>query len=82
MAQEPSQARKVRKLHASRDGWKERAAEKQQAIRRLRVAVRDLTSSRDHWKSRVEELEQEVQALQQANAAGSAASPSWLFFGG
>ena len=83
MEKESSRSRKVRKLRASRDGWKERAAEKQQKIRQLRVTVRDLTASRDHWKSRIEELEQEAHALQKANAASSsAASPTWLFLGG
>jgi predicted nucleic acid-binding Zn-ribbon protein len=82
MANEPFGARKVRKLRASRDGWKERAAEKQQAIKRLRVTVRDLTNSREQWKSRVKELEQHVQALEQANALSPSACSSWLFLGG
>jgi len=82
MANKPSTARKVRKLLASRDGWKERAAEKQQEIKRLRVTVRDLLASRDHWKSRAQELDQQVQALQQANVLRPSDCPPWLFFGG
>ena|SRR6266498_2011634 len=77
-----SGARKARKLRASRDGWKERAAEKQQEIKRLRGTVRDLTNSREQWKDRTKELEEHVQALQQANAASPAPGPTWLFFGG
>lgn len=82
MANELSGARKVRKLRASRDGWKERAAEKQQEIKRLRVTVRDLTNSREQWKSRVKELEQQVQAVEQAHAPSPWGCPRWLFFGG
>jgi predicted nucleic acid-binding Zn-ribbon protein len=82
MGKEPSGARKAGKLRASRDGWKERASEKQQEIKRLRVTVRDLTSSREHWKSRTKELEQQVQALQQANLSSLCDGPSWLLFGG
>jgi predicted nucleic acid-binding Zn-ribbon protein len=82
MTQEFSGARKLRKLRASRDGWKERSAEKQQEIKRLRVTVRDLLTSRDHWKSRVQELEQQVHALQQANASRPDVLPAGGFFGG
>jgi len=79
---EPSGARKVRKMRTSRDGWKERAAKKQQQIKQLRGRVRDLTASRDHWQTRVEELEQQVEALQQANASTSSVFPALFFFGG
>jgi predicted nucleic acid-binding Zn-ribbon protein len=82
MGKEASGARKARKLRASRDGWKERAAEKQQEIKRLRGTVRDLTNSRKQWKARAKELEEQVQALQQANATSPASGPTWLFFGG
>jgi polyhydroxyalkanoate synthesis regulator phasin len=82
MAKEPSKARKVRKMRTSRDGWKERAAKKQQEIKQLRGTIRDLTVSRDHWKTRVNELEQQVQDLQQANATASCVLPACLFFGG
>ena len=75
-------ARKARKLRASRDGWKERAAEKQQEIKRLRVTVRDLLASRERWQSRVHDLLLQVQALQEAQASSSAASLTWIFFGG
>ena len=79
MAKGPSGARKVRKIRTSRDGWKERAAKKQQELKRLRGTVRDLTASRDRWKHRVNELEQQVDALQQGAASSSCAI---FFFGG
>ena len=73
-------ARKIRKLRASRDLWKQRSAEKQQEIRQLRVTVRDLSSSRENWKTRVKELEQQLQAAHEAHAA--VGPGSWIFFGG
>jgi chromosome segregation ATPase len=79
MPNEPTGARKVRKMRTSRDGWKERAAHKQQEIKRLRGTVRDLLASREHWKNRVNELEQQVEALQQDAASTSCA---FFFFGG
>jgi chromosome segregation ATPase len=82
VAKEPSGARKVRKMRTSRDGWKERAAKKQQQIKELRGTVRDLAVSRNHWKARVAELEQQVEALQLANASTSVAFPAWCFLGG
>jgi polyhydroxyalkanoate synthesis regulator phasin len=72
-------ARKLRKMRDSREGWKSRAGEKQQEIKRLRGAVRDLMVSREHWKSRVEELEQRIYALQQEALSGPC---TFLFFGG
>ncbi len=79
MAEELSRARKLRKMRASRDGWKERAAKKQDELKRLRGTIRDLTASRDHWKTRVNELEQQVETLQQAAASTACAL---FFFGG
>ena len=80
MNDEGNAARKIRKLRASRNLWKQRSAEKQQEIRQLRVTVRDLSSSREHWKTRVQELEQQLQAAHEAHAALSAGSG--IFFGG
>ena len=82
MAKVPSGARNVRKMRVSRDGWKERAAKKQEQIKQLRGTVRDLTASRNHWKTRANELEQQVEALQQANTSTSCAFPALFFFGG
>lgn len=82
MAEEPTGARKLRKMRASRDGGKDRAARKQHEIKRLRGTVRDVTASREHWKAWAEELEQQVEALQQANAATSCTFPTFFFLGG
>ena len=80
MNDEGNAARKIRKLRASRDLWKQRSAEKQQEIRQLRVTVRDLSSSRENWKTRVKELDQQLQAAHEAHAA--VGPGSWIFFGG
>ena len=80
MNDEGNAARKIRKLRASRDLWKQHSAEKQQEIRQLRVTVRDLSSSRENWKTRVKELEQQLQAAHEAHAA--VGPGSWIFFGG
>jgi predicted nucleic acid-binding Zn-ribbon protein len=83
MGKKASRAPQRSKLLVSRDGWKERAAKKQQEIDQLRVTVRDLTKSREQWKQRAKELQQQVEAMQQANVAASLGdSPAWLFFGG
>lgn len=77
------EARKVRKLRASRDRWKQRSGEKHQEIRRLRVSNRDLSTSRDQWKARVKELEEQLRALQADPKSPSAdRSAVCVFFGG
>lgn len=45
-------ARVVSMLTRSREKWKQRVANKQREIRRLRVKVRDLEVSREYWKQR------------------------------
>ena len=45
-------ARVVLRLTRSREKWKQRVADKQREIRRLRVRVRDLEFSRDAWKQK------------------------------
>jgi hypothetical protein len=45
-------ARVVSLLTRSRQKWKQRVADKQREIRRLRVKVRDLEISRDAWKQK------------------------------
>jgi chromosome segregation ATPase len=82
MAKVPSGARNVRKMRVSRDGWKERAAKKQEQIKQLRGTVRDLTASRNHWKTRANELEQQIEALQQADTSTACAFPALFLFGG
>jgi hypothetical protein len=46
-----SPARLARLFRRSRDTWKRRAAEKQRALKKLRITVRDLADSRDRWKA-------------------------------
>src|ERR1700724_3306685 len=59
MGKEASRTPQRSKLRASRDVWKERAAEKQQELKRLRVTLRDVTNSREQWKERAKELQQQ-----------------------
>jgi hypothetical protein len=83
MSDEGNVARKVRKLRASRDRWKQRSGEKQQEIRQLRVTSRDLSTSRDQWKARAKELEEHLRAVQAAPTSPSADGPPvCVFFGG
>jgi predicted nucleic acid-binding Zn-ribbon protein len=75
--------RNAKKLHSSRDQWKQRSAEKQQQIRHLRVKVRDLANSRDHWKQRAADLERQLQLLQTVPKTPSGAgSGLCAFLGG
>lgn len=46
-----SPARLARLFRTSRDRWKARAADKQRALKKLRITVRDLHTSRDHWRA-------------------------------
>ena len=64
-------ARRARQLRASRNRWRQRAAQKQQEIRQLRVTVRDLSISREHWKARAKALEEQLRALQTAPSANA-----------
>jgi|ERR1700683_786494 len=73
-------ARKMRKLQASRDRWKQRSADKQQEIRQLRVTVRDLSNSREHWKGRVQDLEEQLQAVKDSQVVSGLGGS--IFFGG
>jgi hypothetical protein len=58
-----SPARLVRVFRHSRDLWKQRAADKQRAIKKLRITVRDLCESRDHWQVIARRHRQEIAAL-------------------
>ena len=60
---ESSPARLARLFRRSRDTWKERAADKQRAVKKLRITVRDLSESRDHWKDVARQQSQEIAAL-------------------
>src|SRR5438270_13908845 len=58
-----SPARLARVFRHSRDMWKQRAASKQRAVKKLRITVRDLCESRDHWKAVARQQSQEIAAL-------------------
>lgn len=48
----------------SRDGWKQKALERQSRLRATDVKVRDLTSSRDKWKREAKETKQYLEQLE------------------
>lgn len=58
-----SLARLARLFRRSRDTWKERAADKQRALKKLRITVRDLSESRDHWKTLARQQSGEIAVL-------------------
>ena len=58
-----SPARLARVFRRSRDTWKQRAADKQRALKKLRITVRDLTDSRDHWKALARQQSGQIAAL-------------------
>jgi hypothetical protein len=61
----------ARLFERSRDLWKDRAAQKQRAIRKQRVTIRDLQLSRDRWKAAA------LQAAQQlASSANALPTPA------
>jgi hypothetical protein len=43
-------ARLARLFRKSRDAWKQRAADKQRSLKKMRITVRDLSASRDRWR--------------------------------
>ena len=58
-----SPARLVRLFRRSRDLWRQRAADKQRAVKKLRITVRDLDASRDHWKTVARQQAHEIATL-------------------
>ena len=56
-------ARLARVFRRSRDTWKRRAADKQRALKKLRITARDLTASRDHWKAIARQQSDQIAAL-------------------
>ncbi len=58
-----SPARLVRLFRHSRGIWKQRAADRQRAVKKLGITVRDLCKSRDHWKALARQQSQEIVAL-------------------
>jgi hypothetical protein len=68
-------ARHARLMERSRDGWKQRAAEKHRTIRSQRVTIRDLKASRDHWKRVALQCRRQLQ-LSHASASSPTATTS------
>ena len=67
-------SRLARFFKDSRNGWKQKALERQNKLRAADVKVRDLTKSRDKWKreaketkQRLEQLEKEVEQIRAEN---------------
>ena len=56
-------ARLARLFRRSRDIWKRRAADKQRALKKLRITARDLGDSRDHWKAIAQQRSLQIAAL-------------------
>lgn len=48
----------------SRNGWKQKAIERQNKLRAADVKVRDLTKSRDKWKREAKETKQRLEQLE------------------
>ena len=60
-----SLARQVRLVCRSRDTWKQRAADKQATIKKMRITLRDLTDSRNRWKAEAQQQAAEVVVLRE-----------------
>jgi arginyl-tRNA--protein-N-Asp/Glu arginylyltransferase len=56
-------ARLARVFRRSRDTWKRRAADKQRALKKLRITARDLSASRDRWKAIARQQSEQIAAL-------------------
>lgn len=59
-----SPTRLARFFRRSRDNWKQRAADKQRALKKMRITVRDLSLSRDRWKALAHQQAQHIAQLQ------------------
>src|SRR4051812_4409328 len=71
-----SPARLSRLFRHSRDNWRQRAADKQRAVKKLRITVLDLCESRDHWKAVARQQPQETAVLRpQLERAGQNLPP-------
>jgi hypothetical protein len=62
-------ARLARLFRKSRDTWKQRAADKQRLLKKMRITVRDLSASRDHWRALARQQATQLAALQRQRAA-------------
>ncbi len=56
--------RLARFFRDSRDGWKQKALERQNRLRAADVKVRDLKKSRDKWKREAKETKQRLEQLE------------------
>jgi hypothetical protein len=70
-------ARLARLFRRSRDNWKQRAAQKQRTVKKLRITIRDVSDSRDHWKGiarrqaeEIAQLKTQLRQAEQGNTAG------------
>lgn len=57
-------SRLARFFKDSRNGWKQKALERQNKLRAADVKVRDLTKSRDKWKREAKETKQRLEQLE------------------
>ncbi len=57
-------SRLARFFRDSRNGWKQKALERQNKLRAADVKVRDLTKSRDKWKREAKETKQRLEQLE------------------
>ena len=69
-------ARLARVFRRSRDTWKRRAADKQRALKKLRITVRDLGDSRDRWKAIARQQSEEIATLRAQLDQASEAPPA------
>ncbi len=65
-------SRLARFFRDSRNGWKQKALERQNKLRAADVKVRDLTKSRDKWKRAAKETKQRLEQLEKEIEQGYA----------
>jgi hypothetical protein len=56
-------SRLARVFRKSRDAWKQRAADKQRFLKKMRITVRDLSASRDRWREVAQQQALQLAAL-------------------
>jgi hypothetical protein len=61
--------RLARLFRKGRDNWREKAIERHEEIRGLKIKIRDLTESRENWKKRA--LAAELKLKQQNNGGNA-----------
>jgi len=69
----------VRAFRLSRDRWKEKATQRREELRSLKVRLRDVEASRELWKQKVAHLQEQLARLTAAaGPTGSAAAEAAL----